>query len=63
VPTSPAIWATSSDFRALEIYVTYPSLSFVDALLAVYAEESPPSTVISFDEGFDRIPGITRAAP
>ena len=49
--------------RALELYVTYPSLSFVDALLAVYAEESPPPTVISFDEGFDRIPGITRAAP
>ena len=49
--------------RALELYVTHPSLSFVDALLAVYAEESPSPTVISFDEGFDRLPGITRAAP
>jgi|SRR5215211_4198749 len=49
--------------RALELYVAWPALSFVDALLAVYAEESPPPTVISFDEGFDRLPGLTRRAP
>ena len=49
--------------RALELYVAWPALSFVDALLAVYAEESSPPTVISFDEGFDRLPGITRLAP
>ena len=49
--------------RALELYVAQPGLSFVDALLAVYAEESPPPTIISFDEGFDRLPGITRLAP
>lgn len=49
--------------RALELYVAWPALSFVDVLLAVYAEESPPPTVISFDEGFDRCPGLTRLAP
>jgi predicted nucleic acid-binding protein len=49
--------------RALELYEGTPALSFVDALLAVYAEASPPPTVISFDEGFDRVPGLTRKAP
>ena len=48
--------------RALDLYVAWPGLSFVDSLLAAYAEESPPPTVISFDEGFDRLPGITRRA-
>ena len=49
--------------RALELYVAWPGLSFVDALLAVYAQESPPPTIISFDAGFDQLPGITRLAP
>lgn len=49
--------------RALALYEAYPRLSFVDALLAAYAESSAPATVLSFDQGFDRVPGITREEP
>ncbi len=49
--------------RALELYEAHPRLPFVDALLATYAEETPPATVLSFDQGFDRVPGLTRDEP
>lgn len=49
--------------RALDRYAAMPSLSFVDALLSVYAEDSPTKTVLSFDQEFDRVPSITRAEP
>jgi predicted nucleic acid-binding protein len=49
--------------RALDLYVATPALSFVDALLAVYAQDHQPPTVISFDAGFDRVPGLTRQEP
>ena len=49
--------------RALDRYVAIPALSFVDALLSVYAEDSPTKTVLSFDKEQDRVPGITRAEP
>ena len=49
--------------RALDLYVSYAALSFVDALLACRAEREPPATVVSFDRGFDRLPNITRVEP
>ena len=49
--------------RALALYDVQPRLSFVDALLAAYAEESSPATVLSFDRGFDRVAGLTREEP
>ena len=49
--------------RALELYATTPALSFVDALLAVYAQEAPAPTIVSFDTDFDRLPWLTREAP
>jgi predicted nucleic acid-binding protein len=49
--------------RALEIYATTPTLSFVDAQLAAYAEESPAREVLSFDPGFDSVPGLIRREP
>jgi predicted nucleic acid-binding protein len=49
--------------RALDLYATTPALSFVDALLAAYAQERPAATVISFDTGFDRVSGLTREEP
>jgi predicted nucleic acid-binding protein len=49
--------------RALDRYVAIPALSFVDALLSVYAEDSPTKTVLSFDQEFDRVPSITRVEP
>lgn len=49
--------------RALEVYETTPRLSFVDSLLVAYAEEHPPATVVSFDQGFDRVPDVVRVEP
>lgn len=49
--------------RALDLYAAMPALDFVDALLVAYAERQTPATIVSFDEDFDRIPGITREAP
>lgn len=48
---------------ALDLYAAMPALDFVDALLVAYAERQTPATIVSFDEDFDRIPGITREAP
>jgi predicted nucleic acid-binding protein len=49
--------------RALSLYAGTPRLSFVDALLAAYAQEQPPPTVLSFDQGFDAVPSLTRIEP
>ncbi|MGD9889786.1 MAG: PIN domain-containing protein [Dehalococcoidia bacterium] len=49
--------------RVLDLYTTLPVLSFVAALLAAYAEDSVERTIISFDQGSDRVPGITRREP
>ncbi|HTE87051.1 MAG TPA: PIN domain-containing protein [Dehalococcoidia bacterium] len=49
--------------RALEVYAAIPALDFVDALLVIYAESQRPTAVVSFDEDFDRVPGVTRMAP
>ncbi len=49
--------------RALELYVEIPRLDFVDAILAAYAEELSPPAVLSFDQDFDRVPGISRIEP
>jgi predicted nucleic acid-binding protein len=49
--------------RALAIYASTPALDFVDALLVVYAEEESPAEVVSFDQDFDPVPGITRRQP
>ena len=45
------------------LYAAIPALDFVDALLVAYREHEPLPTVISFDQEFDRVPGITREAP
>jgi len=49
--------------RALAMYSDLPFLDFVDALLAVYAEDQSPATVISFDQDFDRLTVIKRIEP
>jgi predicted nucleic acid-binding protein len=48
--------------HALELYGRHVSLSFVDALLAAVAERED-GAVMTFDRGFDRIPGINRQEP
>ena len=48
--------------RALDLYVQR-NLDFVDCLIVAQMERAKVATLISFDRGFDRIPGITRVEP
>lgn len=45
--------------RALELYAS-TNLDFVDALNVAHMERQGIETIVSFDQGFDRVPGITR---
>ncbi len=45
--------------RALDLYAQQ-NLDFVDCLIVAQMERAKVVTLISFDRGFDRIPGITR---
>ena len=49
--------------RALEIFITYSRLSFVDSLCVAYAERSDDPTVITFDQGFRNLPDVTWRHP
>ena len=50
--------------RALDIFVQYRRLSFVDALCVAHAEnEDNDRTVLSFDRGFRNIPGLNWVQP
>jgi predicted nucleic acid-binding protein len=49
--------------RALDFYVEFTRLSFVDALLAAYAGREPDNTVISFDNDFRNLPDIVWEQP
>ena len=49
--------------RALELYATLPRLDFADALSVAEMERRKLTTIISFDENFDGIEGITRREP
>ena len=49
--------------RTLDMYVTYGRLSFADCCHAAIALETADARIYSFDEGFDRIPNLTRLAP
>jgi predicted nucleic acid-binding protein len=49
--------------RALEVYVAYPRLDFVDALNVAHAERAKTMTIVSFDRDYDRVPGINRTEP
>jgi predicted nucleic acid-binding protein len=48
--------------KIFDIYVDR-NLSFADAYHAVLAEQLKLDEIISFDRGFDRIPGIRRIEP
>lgn len=47
---------------ALELWVSFPRLGFVDALVAVHAQQ-PGVQLAAFDSDFDRLPGIDRWRP
>lgn len=46
-----------------ELYVTRRGLSFADCYHAILARELRAGVIISFDRGFERIPGLTRREP
>lgn len=48
--------------RALELYVLYRFLDFVDALNIAYMERQKISQIFTFDRDFDKIPGIKRVS-
>lgn len=48
--------------RALELYAE-TSLDFVDALNVAHMGHERVATIVSFDRGYDRVPGITRREP
>ena len=48
--------------RALDLYVV-TGLDFVDCLCVAHMEDTGIDTILSFDRGFDRIPGIIRREP
>lgn len=48
--------------RALELYAS-TNLDFVDALNVAHMERQGIGTIVSFDQGFDRVPGISREEP
>lgn len=49
--------------RALSLFVAHRALSFPDALAAAHVETRGYDAVLSFDRGFDRIPGMRRDEP
>lgn len=48
--------------RALDLYVSFPNLRFVDALCAAYSEQ-PGVELASFDRDFDRVPALVHYQP
>jgi predicted nucleic acid-binding protein len=49
--------------NALDVYVDYPRLSFVDSICVAQAQRHQDKTVISFDEGFRNVPGLNWERP
>ncbi|MGH2537465.1 MAG: PIN domain-containing protein [Candidatus Promineifilaceae bacterium] len=48
--------------RAFDLYVDY-NLSFADAYHAALVEGLKLAEIVSFDRGYDRIPGLQRSEP
>lgn len=49
--------------RALTLYASLPWADFEDALIVAQMEEDGIETIVSFDRGFDKLEGHTRADP
>jgi predicted nucleic-acid-binding protein len=49
--------------RALDLYVAHPQRSFADALNVAHLERLEASEIVSFDRGYDRVPGVMRQEP
>jgi predicted nucleic acid-binding protein len=48
--------------EVFDLYVTY-NISFADAYHAVLMKQSKLNEIVSYDRGFDKIPGIKRVEP
>ena len=46
-----------------DLYTRYPGLSYADSLHAALMRDQGITEIVSFDRGFDRLPGITRIEP
>jgi predicted nucleic acid-binding protein len=49
--------------RVFDLYVTFPGLSFADCFYISLMERLGLREIVSFDQGFDRVPGIIRQEP
>ena len=49
--------------RALDLYALHPTLDFEDVLIVAHMEQADISELLSYDQGFDRVPTITRQEP
>ena len=49
--------------RALDLYSAHSQLDFEDCLTVAQIEQQQIETLMSYDRGFDRIPGIVRQEP
>ena len=49
--------------QALDLYVNTPTLSWADSFHAVLTQRLGLPGIVSFDRGFDRVPGLARVEP
>ena len=49
--------------RTLDLYASYAHLDFEDCLTLAQIEQQKIATLLSYDRGFDRVPGVKRAEP
>ena len=49
--------------EALDIYVSFPSLDFEDALAVAHMNQLGIEEIVSYDRDFDRVAGIQRIEP
>ena len=49
--------------EALDLFVNTPTLSWADSFHAVMTQRLGLAGIVSFDRGFDRVPGLKRIEP
>ena len=49
--------------RALALYKQYRHLDFEDCINATTVQANSSSAIVSYDRGYDKIPGLTRQEP
>lgn len=49
--------------RALDLYAAHAALDFEDVMLVAHMERLEIDELVSYDRGFDRLPGVRRTEP